>query len=134
MHLNQDFKDLLFALNDAGADYLVVGAHALAAHGHVRATKDLAIWVRPELANAQRVYGALDAFGAPLASLSVGDLATPGIVFQIGVAPIRIDIITAIDGVTFEEAWPARVLWRYGDRGAPCLASAELRRGEATTR
>lgn len=126
MHLNQDFRDLLFALNDAGADYLVVGAHALAAHGHVRATKDLDIWVRPELANAQRVYGALDAFGAPLASLSVGDLATPGIVFQIGVAPIRIDIITAIDGVTFEEAWPARVLSRYGDQPINVLSREHL--------
>ncbi len=126
MHLNQDFRDLLFALNDAGADYLVVGAHALAAHGHVRATKDLDIWVRPELANAQRVYGALDAFGAPLAGLSVGDLATPGIVFQIGVAPIRIGIITAIDGVTFEEAWPARVLSRYDDQPINVLSREHL--------
>src|SRR5687767_6219961 len=116
MHLNQDFRDLLSALNDAGADYLVVGAHALAAHGHVRATKDLDVWVRPSPPNAERVYEALRAFGAPLTSLSVSDLATPGIVFQIGVAPIRIDILTAIDGVTFEEAWPARVTSRYGDQ------------------
>ena len=55
MHLNQDFRDRLFAYNDAGADYLVVGAHALAAHGYVHATKDLDIWVRPDPANAPRV-------------------------------------------------------------------------------
>ncbi len=71
MHLNQDFRDLLFALNDACADDLVVGAYALAAHGHVRATKDLDIWVRPDSANASRVDQALHAFGAPLASLSI---------------------------------------------------------------
>lgn len=126
MYLNQDFSDLLFALNNAGADYLVVGAYALAAHGHVRATKDLDVWVRPDPTNAQRVYEALHAFGAPLAGLSVGDLATPGIVFQIGVAPIRIDILTEIDGVTFDEAWPARVLSRYGDQPINVLSREHL--------
>lgn len=126
MHVNQDFRDLLFALNDAGADYLVVGAHALAAHGHVRATKDLDIWTRSDSANAERVYQALRAFGAPLESLSVGDLATPGIVFQIGVAPIRIDIITEIDGVTFDEAWPARVTSKYDDQPINVLSREHL--------
>jgi len=126
MHLNQDFRDLLFALNDACADYLVVGAYALAAHGHVRATKDLDIWVRPDSANASRVYQALHAFGAPLASLSISDLATPGIIFQIGVAPIRIDVLTSIDGVTFDEAWPARVPSTYGDQPINVLSRKHL--------
>lgn len=126
MNLNQDFRDRLFVLNDAGADYLVVGAHALAAHGYVRATKDLDVWVRCEPVNAQRVYQALHAFGAPLAGLTIGDLATPGIVFQIGVAPIRIDIITAIDGVAFDEAWPARVESRYGDQPIHVLSREHL--------
>ena len=66
MPTNQDFRDLFAALNDAGAEYLVVGAHALAAHGHVRATKDLDVWVHSTTDNAQRVLVALQNFGAPL--------------------------------------------------------------------
>lgn len=70
MAVNRDFRDLFAALNDAGADYLVVGAHALAAHGHVRATKDIDVWIRADPENAARVYAALAEFGAPLANLS----------------------------------------------------------------
>jgi hypothetical protein len=103
--MNQDFRDLLAEFNARGVEYLVVGAHALAAHGHVRATKDLDVWVRPEPSNAGRVIAALVAFGAPLHDLTEADMASPGTIFQIGVAPIRIDVITSIDGVVFEEAW-----------------------------
>jgi hypothetical protein len=126
MQVNRDFRDLFAALNDARAEYLVVGAHALAAHGHVRATKDIDVWIRSDPENAARVHQALDAFGAPLANLSPADLASPGIVFQIGVAPNRIDILTMISGVTFEEAWPARVKSRYlpAARLAPCHGDA----------
>ncbi|MEQ8278705.1 MAG: nucleotidyltransferase [Deltaproteobacteria bacterium] len=113
--MNSDFRDLLAALNDAGAEYLVVGAHALAAHGHVRATKDLDVWVRPTEENALNVLHALTAFGAPLHDLTQDDLAQPGIVFQIGVAPVRIDVITAIDGVEFDDAWSARIPVQLGD-------------------
>jgi hypothetical protein len=102
-------------LNDAGVDFLVVGAHALAAHGHVRATKDLDVWVRPDPANAHRVMLALHAFGAPTQAVTENELAKPGITFQIGVEPVRIDIITDIDGVSFETAWPKRVPAQYGD-------------------
>lgn len=126
MQTNRDFRDLFAALNDAGAEYIVVGAHALAAHGHVRATKDIDVLVRCEPVNAARVHQALHAFGAPLAQLSVGDLATPGIVFQIGVAPIRIDILTEISGVTFEEAWAARVPSRYADQPIAVLSREHL--------
>ena len=73
--MNPDFKELLLAFNAQKVEYLIVGAHALAAHGHVRATKDLDLWVRPEKANAQRVLQALSDFGAPLSDLSV-DLIT----------------------------------------------------------
>lgn len=116
MKTNPDFRDLLAALNAAGAEYLIVGAHALAAHGHPRASKDLDVWVRATADNAERVYRALASFGAPLADLGVEDIATPGTVFQIGVEPVRIDIITSIDGVDFEEAWPDRVSADYGDQ------------------
>lgn len=106
--MNRDFVEMLRALSDAAADHLVVGAHAMAAYGRPRATGDLDIWVRPTAENAERVWQALVAFGAPMHDLSREDLSTEGIVFQIGVAPCRIDILTSIDGVGFEEAWDAR--------------------------
>ena len=81
---NQDFKDLFVELNAHGVDFLVVGAHALAAHGYVRATKDLDVWVRPSSGNAGRVIAALESFGAPTYSVTAADFATPGITFQIG--------------------------------------------------
>lgn len=113
--MNRDFRDLLAEFNAHGVEYLVVGAHALAAHGHVRATKDLDVWVRPEPENARRVLAALRSFGAPLQDLSENDLTTSGVVFQIGVPPLRIDVLTAIDGVKFDEAWPARMRTEFAD-------------------
>jgi hypothetical protein len=80
--MNQDFSELLRAFNDHNVDYLVVGAHALAAHGHVRATRDLDVWIRPEIENARRTLTALTFYGAPLHDLTDRDLATPGTVFQ----------------------------------------------------
>ena len=107
--MNRDFVEMLSALSEAGADFLVVGAHALAAHGIPRATGDIDIWIRPTSENAQRVHQALAAFGAPLFDLSVSDLSQPGIVFQIGVPPSRIDILTGVTGLTFDAAWPRRI-------------------------
>lgn len=95
--MSPDFRDLLSEFNARGVEFLVVGAYALAAHGRVRATGDFDVWIRPSQENAPRVLKALTAFGAPLQDLSHRDLAQPGVVFQIGVAPIRIDILTAID-------------------------------------
>jgi hypothetical protein len=102
--MNPDFRDLLAEFNASGVEFLIVGAHALAAHGHIRATKDIDLWVRPDPANASRVMSALRRFGAPLQDLSEADLARPGLIFQIGIPPIRIDIVTHIDGVDFAEA------------------------------
>ena len=107
--MNPDFRDLLSEFNARGVEYLVVGAYALAAHGHVRATGDLDIWVRPAPDNAARVRKALAAFGAPVRDLTETDLIQPGLVFQIGIAPLRIDILTGIDGVEFADAWAARI-------------------------
>src|SRR5947209_8399472 len=99
--VNRDFRDLFAEFNDHGVEFIVVGAHALAVHGHIRATKDLDVWVRPEPENARRLLAALHAFGAPTTDLTVQDFSSPGVTFQIGVEPVRIDIITAIDGVDF---------------------------------
>lgn len=124
--MNQDFRDLLAEFNAHGVEYIVVGAHALAAHGHVRATKDLDVWVRPDRANATRVIAALKAFGAPLQDLTEADLAVAGTIFQIGVAPIRIDVITAIDGVDFADAWLARLQAPFADQVVPILSREHL--------
>ena len=126
MQTNSDFRDLFAELNAAGADYLVVGAHALAAHGHVRATKDLDVWIRATPENAARVHRALGSFGAPLQGLSVEDLGGPGLIFQIGVQPVRIDIITSIDGVEFDSAWPERMRSEYGDQPVHVLSRRHL--------
>jgi len=113
--VNQDFKELLLAFNAQNVEYLIVGAHALAAHGHIRATKDLDLWVRPEKSNAEKVLQALSEFGAPLRDLTADDLSKKETIFQIGLPPLRIDIRTDIDGVEFEEAWPDRVDASFGD-------------------
>lgn len=114
MATNPDFKDLFAALSAEQAEFIVVGAHAAMRYTEPRYTKDLDVWVRPTADNAARVRNALEAFGAPLADLTAEDLATPGVVFQIGVEPNRIDILTEIDGLKFDEAWQRRVLSNYG--------------------
>lgn len=101
---------MLVALNDAEAEYLVVGAYAMAAHGCPRSTGDIDFWVRATPENAQRVWNALSSFGAPMFQISVDELSTPDVVFQIGVAPQRIDVMTSISGVEFEDAWPHRLI------------------------
>ncbi len=106
--MNEDFLELLSALLAAEARFLVVGAYAVGIHGRPRATKDLDVWIDATPANAERVMNALRAFGAPLADLTAADLATPGTGFKMGTPPRRVDILTQIDGVTFDAAWPNR--------------------------
>jgi hypothetical protein len=113
--MNQDFKELLLAFNDEKVEYLIVGAHALAVYGYVRATKDLDVWVKPEETNARKVMAALSSFGSPLGDITNDDLVRPGTVFQIGIAPLRIDLLTSIDGVSFTEAWGDRQTSMLGD-------------------
>jgi hypothetical protein len=124
--MNQDFAEMLSALIEAEVDFLIVGAHALAAHGFPRATGDLDIWVRPSPDNAKRVIQALGTFGAPLFDLTTEDLTRPGVVFQIGVAPCRIDILTEISGVSFEEAWSRRALFSVEGRELPFISKRDL--------
>ncbi|HEY7558050.1 MAG TPA: hypothetical protein VIH18_24870 [Candidatus Binatia bacterium] len=120
--MNQDFRDLLAEFNARQVEFLLVGAHALAAHGHVRATQDLDVWVRPSLENATRVIEALRSFGAPLHDLTEKDLSTRGLIFQIGVEPIRIDVLTVIDGVQFDEAWTDRMISKFADQPVAVLS------------
>ncbi len=112
--MNEDFLDLLRALCAAEARFLVVGAYAVSVHAEPRTTGDLDIWVERTPENAARVHRALQTFGAPLDQLTTADLAEPDVVFQIGLPPRRIDILTSITGIEFAEAWPARVEIEYG--------------------
>lgn len=109
--MNEDYRDILSALVEQDARFLVVGAHALAVHGYPRATVDLDILIESTPENARRVWLALAAFGAPLDDLDVteSDLWRPNVVAQFGLPPNRIDILTGISGVTFADAWPNRV-------------------------
>jgi len=103
--LNNDYKDMLQALLDEKVEFLLVGAYALAAHGYPRATMDIDIWVMPAPQNADAVLRAIRRFGAPLNHATRDDFEREGTVFQIGVAPRRIDIITAASGLRFEDAF-----------------------------
>jgi len=103
--LNEDYKDMLRALSAEKVRFLLMGAYAMAAHGYVRATVDMDIWVMPSPENAQAVLRALGRFGAPLFDLAAEDLQKKGTVFQIGVAPRRVDILTTVSGLRFEDVF-----------------------------
>lgn len=128
--MNADFSDLFAAFNGAGVRYLVVGGYALAFHAEPRYTKDLDVWVEAGSENAVRVYAALGVFGAPLDQLTVDDLSRGDVVFQMGVPPNRIDIVTGIDGVTFAEAWPNRVESVYGEQRVALIGRGDLVRNK----
>jgi hypothetical protein len=128
--MDRDFAEMLSALSEAGAEYLVVGAHALAAHGLPRATGDLGIWIRPTATNAVGVRQALKRFGAPLHELRQEDPTTPDLVFQIGIVPARIDLLTSITGVSFEEAWPGRLVVRVAGLEVSTIGRNELIRNK----
>ncbi|QQS48691.1 MAG: nucleotidyltransferase [Acidobacteriota bacterium] len=107
--LNQDYKDMLSSLKEEKVEFIVVGAFALAGHGFPRATGDIDIWVRNTGENAEKIIRSLARFGAPISDLSIADLTTSDLVIQIGVEPCRIDIITGVNGLEFDEAWKNRL-------------------------
>ena len=102
--LNEDYKEMLQILLNNKVKFLVVGAYAMGIHGYPRATGDLDIWVEASTENSEKIYQSLSEFGAPLSEVTKSTFREQGIVFQIGVAPRRIDIITKIDGVDFKKA------------------------------
>ena len=124
--LNPDYRDMLSALLEEGAEFLVVGAFALAAHGLPRATGDIDLWIRASADNSTRVWSALLRFGAPTHGLTATDLESPDIVFQIGVAPHRIDLLTSIDGVDFADAWADRALVNLEGVTLPVISRPHL--------
>lgn len=133
--LNRDFSDILSEFIAAKVEFLLVGAYAMAAHGLPRATGDIDLWVRCSEENARRIIFALARFGAPLEGIATEDLVDPRYVFQLGVSPCRIDILTAIDGVEFSEAWPSRVMLALGglDVPVPVISLDDLLRNKRST-
>ena len=107
--MNRDFAEMLKALGAESVEFLVVGAYAVAGHGIPRATGDIDLWVRPSTDNAARVWRALERFGAPRSRVSPESFTQPDVVYQIGLPPNRIDFLTTIDGVEFDDAWAEKV-------------------------
>jgi hypothetical protein len=110
MMLNEDYKDMLRALSAERVKFLLVGAYAMAAHGYLRGTLDIDLWVMPSAENADSVLRSLRLYGAPMLDLTKEDLIKEGTVFQIGVAPRRIDIITTASGLKFDDAYKRSLL------------------------
>jgi len=115
MEIRTDFKELLELFNRHRVEYLVVGGYALAFHGAPRVTGDIDLFVRPTSENAERILAALDEFGFASLNLSKDDFTTPGMVVQLGVPPVRIDIITRVSGVSWEKADAGKVAGNYAD-------------------
>lgn len=133
--MNPDFVDLLRAFVGADVRFLVVGAYALAIHGRPRATGDLDIWIEATPDNASAVMRALATFGAPLNDVNEQDFSRPGVVYQIGVPPGRVDILTELTGLTFEEAWSGRIRRAFGSVEVDFIGrDAFLRNKRATGR
>jgi hypothetical protein len=131
--LNSDYKDMLQVLLDNDVKFLLVGAYAMGAHGYPRATGDIYIWVEPTVENSAQVYCAMAAFGAPLHEIDETTFATPGVVFQRGVAPRRIDIITTISGVGFDDAYQQRQIVDMEGLSIPILSLGDLIKNKRAT-
>lgn len=132
MSAQPDFRDLLSALNARGVEFVIVGAFALAHHGRPRATGDLDVWIKPTSENARKLLAALADFGFASVKLSESDILS-GQVIQLGYPPVRIDLLTSLDGVSPEEIWGQREAGVFGDVPANYLSRACLVRNKRAT-
>jgi hypothetical protein len=132
MKVSSDYRDLLSALSAAKTRFLVVGAYAVMHHTTPRYTKDLDLWVEPTEANAKRTFRALGEFGAPRARITAADLAQPGIVYQIGIEPVRVDILTSVPGLTFRGAYRRAVRLLYADIEVKALCLEDVLKAKRT--
>lgn len=121
-----DWIELCRLLNDHGAEYLLVGGQAVIAHGYPRLTKDMDLWVRPTADNGVRVLAALAAFGTGLEGLAPQQFEDPRTLLMLGREPFRIDILTDIPGVTFDEAWSSRIHVTLDEVEVPIIGKAQL--------
>lgn len=133
--VNDDFVDMLTALQRQNVAFMIVGAYALAIHGVPRATGDIDIFVEPTPDNAAKVYRALLEFGAPLAAhgITAGDFESPGTVYQIGLPPRRIDLLTSISGVEYAEAAATALRGNIGPCEVVIIGRAALIKNKSST-
>ena len=124
--MDSDFRELLKAFNDNGVEYLIIGGYAVIEYTEPYFTKDLDVWVRPNPENAIAVYKALKEFGAPLIEIKAEDFADESIFYQMGRPPFRIDIMMAIPGVSFEDAWPRKTASQFEDEPVYFIAREDL--------
>lgn len=124
--MNSEFSELLRTFNAAGVKYLIVGGHAVMVYTEPRFTKDLDVWIEASEENAAKIFAALAAFGAPLAGLSPSDFSIEGTFYQMGVPPLRVDILMSIDGVAFADAWPRRHEGKLGSEPAWYIGRDDL--------
>jgi len=124
--INSDFKDLLQNLNDGRVRYLVVGGYAVMKYTEPYSTKDLDIWIEPTPENAALTLEALRRFGAPCDQVTVDELIHPDLIYQIGVEPVRIDIMASVSGLIFAQAWEHRVETDYGGVVSSVLSLDDL--------
>ena len=128
MELPRDWQEFLSSLNASRVRYLVIGAHALAAHGAPRYTADLDVWVAADARNAERVFAALKDFGfGSVKGLSVEDFQNPEMVVMLGRPPLRIDLLTSISGCSFATAWKRRLRTQLGGQRVSVLSREDLR-------
>jgi hypothetical protein len=128
--VTKDFEELFASFNSHSVKAVIVGAYALAFHAKPRYTKDIDILLEPSRENAARVMAALSDFGFGNVGITAADLEKTGQVIQLGVPPIRIDLLTSIDGVSFDEAWSGRAAGQYGQQKVSYLGRAELIRNK----
>ena len=126
MEVEPDFRDLLMLLNEHRVKYIIVGAYALAYHGVPRYTGDIDILVSPDPDNAKSILSALNEFGFGSVGLTAEDFSVPDKVVQLGFAPVRVDIITSITGVSWEEAVTGQEAGVYGDVPVYYIGRTEL--------
>ena len=131
--LNEDYKDMLQRLLDNEVKFLIVGAYALAVYGYPRATGDFGIWVEASLENSKKILSSLISFGSPTSGLTENTFVQKGIIFQIGVAPRRIDLITHIDGVDFNNAYPSRTTIVMEGLNLPFISKENLIKNKKST-
>lgn len=132
--LNEDYKEILQNLSDNKVKFLIIGAYAMGAYGYPRATGDFDIWIENSPENSKKIYRALTQFGSPLAKITEKTFCEKNIVFQIGVTPKRIDIITAIDGVDFKKAYSHRKKIKLDEISVPFISLPDLIKNKLSTK
>jgi hypothetical protein len=130
MELDKDYKDFIQSLNENKVEYLLVGGYAVIHYGYPRLTIDMDIWINPTKENARKVYDSLEHFGYPMDKVNINDFLIPDLIFQIGRAPVRIDVLTSIEGVSFIEASKNKTILNDEGLEIPLIGLEDLKKNK----